>query len=134
MSGPQEPLKKCSKCSELKNESEFHYHSGSIDRLNSQCKKCQSETARNSQLFKKFGITLQQYELMLKSQNGVCAICNQPETATDNRNGKVKLLAIDHSHKTGNIRSLLCNRCNLLLGRIEVDIERSKKMIIYLEN
>lgn len=66
-----------------------------------------------------FGITLDQYEEMLKAQNGVCFICEQPEKATYKDTGKIKNLCIDHCHKTGKIRKLLCSNCNLIVGKLE---------------
>lgn len=60
-----------------------------------------------------FGITLEQYEEMLESQGGVCAICYRPPEA--NSRSK-KQLAVDHCHKTGAIRGLLCANCNNALG------------------
>lgn len=53
---------------------------------------------------------------MLKDQNGVCKICNKPETTVDKRNGKTIDLSIDHDHKTGVVRGLLCSKCNKGIG------------------
>ncbi len=53
---------------------------------------------------------------MLEEQNGVCAICGKPETKIFKN--KVISLAVDHDHKTGKVRSLLCYRCNGVLGLI----------------
>ncbi len=69
---------------------------------------------RASDLRKKFGLTLEAYTKILEAQNGVCAICRQPETAT--RNGRALNLAVDHDHVTGKIRGLLCGCCNTSLG------------------
>lgn len=60
--------------------------------------------AKNAHLLKRFGITLQEYEDLLAFQNGVCFICS----AVPN----VRALAVDHDHKTGAIRGLLCLYCN----------------------
>lgn len=68
---------------------------------------------------------------MLEEQNGVCAICRCKEKII-NKNGKKWLLAIDHNHKTGKIRGLLCNSCNIGLGRFNEDIKLLKKAIEYL--
>jgi hypothetical protein len=54
---------------------------------------------------------------MLAAQDGVCAICHKPETMV--RLGKVIRLAVDHDHGTGEVRGLLCYRCNRLLGNLE---------------
>ena len=59
----------------------------------------------------KYGITAEQYNKMLAEQNGVCAICGRPP--------KTKRLHVDHDHKTGKIRALLCMMCNTKLGIIE---------------
>jgi len=50
---------------------------------------------------------------MLHSQNGLCAICGKPPSR---RNVKEMLLHVDHNHKTGKIRGLLCNSCNRGIG------------------
>lgn len=62
----------------------------------------------------KYGISLDQYEDMYQAQRGLCAICRQQEKS-ENQYG-VKVLAIDHDHKTGVIRGLLCHNCNRALG------------------
>ena len=59
-------------------------------------------------------ITKKQYDDMLYSQNGVCVICGEPETTY--RWGRIIALAIDHNHETGEIRGLLCTKCNSGLG------------------
>ncbi|KPK13993.1 MAG: hypothetical protein AMJ56_00350 [Anaerolineae bacterium SG8_19] len=68
---------------------------------------------------------------MLKAQNGVCAICNQPETHM--RNGKLKALAVDHDHKSGAIRGLLCSDCNTGIGKLKDDHKVLQSAIQYLE-
>lgn len=73
-----------------------------------------AQTNQDRNLRKTFRITLEQYLEQLASQNGVCAICKKPETAT--RLKKVKALAVDHSHSTNKNRGLLCQRCNVGLG------------------
>lgn len=68
---------------------------------------------RDRRLRKVYGISLNDYETLLKKQNGRCAICRRP--ATDFK----RKLAVDHCHKTGRIRGLLCAGCNAYLGRIQ---------------
>lgn len=89
------------------------------------------EHYRNQDLFRDFGITLAEYNEMLDAQGGVCAICGKPETAT--RNGKVKNLAVDHHHGTGQNRALLCVNCNLMIGRAFEDVSILRKAIDYLK-
>ena len=71
---------------------------------------------KRHELKAKYGITLEQYNQMLGDQNGVCAICKKPETKR--LAGKTQTLAVDHCHKTGNIRGLLCSKCNLGIGNL----------------
>lgn len=85
---------------------------------------------RNYDLLRRYGITQEQYTQILEQQNGVCAICEKPETAK-NQYG-LKRLAVDHNHKTNKIRGLLCNRCNTRLMIIE-DGEYLKKAQNYLD-
>lgn len=79
-----------------------------------------------------YGITLEQYEEMLKAQNSVCFICEKEETATYKNTGRLKNLAIDHCHKTGKIRKLLCSNCNLIIGKLEDKFYLIDKMRAYL--
>jgi len=70
------------------------------------------------------------YKELFEKQNGVCAICGKEETRK--LNGNICRLCIDHDHKTGEVRGLLCQRCNTKLGHLE-DIEFIVKAKLYLE-
>ncbi len=59
-------------------------------------------------LGKKYGLTVEQRDLMAVRQGHACAICGEP-----------KPLCVDHNHTTGVVRDLLCRMCNLMLGYIE---------------
>jgi len=78
-----------------------------------------------------FGLSLEQYEKMHDRQNGKCAICNQPETQM--RSGKVKALAVDHNHKSGKIRELLCTDCNQAIGKLKENKQTLLAAIAYLD-
>lgn len=82
---------------------------------------------RKHLLKKNYGLTVQQYDKMVEDQNGLCAICEKPETTSSK--GTVLSLCVDHCHETGEIRGLLCLRCNRSLH----DINWHKKSIAYLE-
>ena len=58
---------------------------------------------------------------MLLRQNGVCLTCKRPETTRIR--GRLCGLSVDHSHKHGNVRGLLCRACNLSLGLMREDAE-----------
>lgn len=125
--------KKCTKCKETKSVLEFSTDNRRDDSYTCWCKRCNNKNRRENELHCQYGITVKQYELMLKSQNGVCAICNQSETAKDRGGDKVKALAIDHDHKINKIRGLLCHCCNLVLGHAKDNPEILRKAAEYLE-
>ena len=87
--------------------------------------------ARKNELRRKFGLSIDTYNLMSRSQDDKCAICKQPETASDG--DKVWALAVDHSHTTGRVRGLLCKNCNIGLGWLKENVEILKESIRYLE-
>ena len=89
------------------------------------------EYYRRSELRKNFGLTLEDYQRMMKEQGGVCAICGKPETAM--RQGKVLPLSVDHCHRTGGTRSLLCTACNIGIGSLQDDPELLRKAAEYVE-
>lgn len=96
-------------------------------------------TADNQHIFKDrylrrhYGITLKQYMVIFEAQNGLCAICHGPETRVFKKTGEVMMLAVDHCHKTGKNRQLLCSHCNHGLGNFKDNIERLRDAIAYLE-
>lgn len=94
------------------------------------------EWYRNRSLQKNYGITLDQYNQMLDEQNGVCAICGEPEKAIhpNHNTNKPQPLAVDHCHKTGRIRGLLCSFCNRAIGFFKEDIDLLNKTVQYLTN
>lgn len=88
-------------------------------------------TWRSASLMHKYGLTIEQYEGLVIRQSGLCLVCERPETAT--RNGKVKRLAVDHCHRTGEVRGLLCSRCNQALGLLKECRRRISNLHAYIE-
>src|SRR5258708_22943899 len=75
---------------------------------------------KNSLLKRRFGITLEEYDSMWAAQKGLCAICDEPETAPDAHNPNIaRRLAVDHCHQTNKIRGLLCSSCNMGIVQFE---------------
>lgn len=138
--------KECSKCHRVLPKDQYW-----IDTTNnclySRCKGCHTLTskdwgARNPEKkrehskrghrkihfqAKNYGITPARYEEMGQEQNWLCAICHQPETKKNKQR-----LSIDHDHETKQVRELLCDRCNNLLGRAGDSEELLLKAVIYL--
>lgn len=65
-----------------------------------------------------YGITVEEYDRMLTEQDGKCAICGLTE-ALDHGT-----LAVDHDHKTNEVRGLLCFNCNTSIGKLEAHMDR----------
>lgn len=68
------------------------------------CRACASSKQHGAMIEKTYGLTPEQYDELLKRQGGKCAICRARP--------KSKRLAVDHDHGTGEVRGLLCSRCN----------------------
>lgn len=84
-------------------------------------------------LKKRFGISLEEYQLMLENQNNLCAICGRPERTVDHRTKKVRSLAVDHNHNTGKVRGLLCTDCNRALGLLQDSKDVLQNALAYLD-
>lgn len=79
-------------------------------------------------LRRQYGLTLEQYQAMLAAQDGVCWICGaDPSTC------RYEALVVDHDHKTGKVRGLLCNACNSGLGYFRDSISNLEAAMDYLE-
>lgn len=76
-----------------------------------------------------YGLTGAQYDEMVQTQGGRCAICG---SSTSGRKGSARLL-IDHCHQTGKIRGLLCFFCNTMLGNAKDSPDRLRVAAEYLE-
>ena len=124
-------MRECRECGVSKPEDEYHEYKPGRRRL--MCRPCVLAKKRkwrrenasrvqrldhNKHLMRKFGITLDEYERMAEAQGHVCAICGQPE-GISHRGNKTSRLAVDHNHETGEVRALLCFKCNTSLGHFE---------------
>lgn len=83
-------------------------------------------------LQKTYGITEDDYWRMHAEQDGRCAICDSEETRVNNNSHQAQRLAVDHCHKTGTVRGLLCSRCNHTLGQIKDSPSLATGMASYL--
>lgn len=95
------------------------YYQENKELIKERHKKYWKKEGFNKNLLRKFNITETQYDGMLEEQEGRCYICGEYETAINCQSGEVQRLAVDHCHKTGRVRVLLCASCNLLVGHIE---------------
>ncbi len=90
-------------------------------------RKANPDRVREARLKFYFGLSAADYDVMLAKQDGHCAIC--PAVSDGKRR-----LAVDHDHKTGRVRGLLCGRCNKALGLFDETVTRIEAAARYLEN
>lgn len=88
--------------------------------------KARTKAINRNSVLKHFGLTLESYNKMLMDQNFRCYICRVKVKRLK------KSLAVDHDHKTGKVRGLLCNTCNIVLGLVKESTMRLGSMIDYL--
>jgi hypothetical protein len=86
--------------------------------------KNNKEKAKDTNLKYTYGISLEDYNKILRAQNYVCAICGNPRGA--------KNLFVEHCHSTGEVRGLVCHSCNYALGYLHDDVTRARKLLEYL--
>lgn len=123
-------LKVCTKCKVPKDPKCFHSNITSKDGLSHYCKPCNKRSpyeGRKDRLLRRFGLTLEDYDILLMAQGGVCAICGKPETT------KSKNLSVDHCHTTKKVRGLLCDGCNKGIGCLKDSIPNLSAAIEYLK-
>jgi len=128
----QNKQRKCSKCHGIFPATPEFFHRNCTVKggLDGWCKGCKKEyhknIRKNRYLLKRFNITIEEFEEMLEVQDYSCVICNKQ------LNGG-KETQIDHCHKTGKIRGVLCYNCNLALGHFSDNPYIFVKAIKYLK-
>lgn len=150
------PQKRCAKCGRAKPADEFNFIDKAAGKRGTCCRDCLRDLNKHQRVqrkrngkelayylkrkkslraftLRKFHMSSQDYDRMLRAQGGVCAICGHPETARGCR-GTLKDLAVDHCHKTGRVRGLLCANCNQGLGRFKDDSLLLERASRYLES
>lgn len=146
-------VKTCTKCYNCKYTTEFYQNRKHSDNLSSWCKSCINESAKNRHktprgkeimkkardkyyhygngrnkqreinLFVRYGIRPETHERFLERQEGKCPICLQLIIGFGH---------IDHNHKTGEVRGVLCGKCNRALGFLGDSPDRLERALIYL--
>ena len=92
------------------------------------------EYHRMNNVKKLYGLSWEDYLSLYESQDGCCAICSTPKLPfkSDPSQLKTDIMYVDHDHSTGEVRGLLCNMCNDLLGRAKDNINIFASAIKYL--
>lgn len=118
----------CSGCKVLKSVNEFNKNR-SRPGYDLRCRTCKAATHREAHLRRRFGMTLEEYDALLKKQDNACAICKKQHA--QHRPGTN--LPIDHCHTTGKVRGLLCDFCNQGIGSLMDSPELLRAAADYLE-
>ena len=108
-------MKDCTKCNIEKPLRNFGKASKRKDGHHSWCKDCTKLAARTRYVYTTYGITTEDYDEMRESQGYACKLCGINETESSGKG----LLHIDHCHRTGKVRGLLCSNCNTALGLLQ---------------
>lgn len=116
--------KTCTKCGRNRAERFFQ---GQRGRVCVTCRRARSRSSsRNRRILETYGLTEDEYNVLFEAQDGRCAIC---------LGTRKQRLSVDHCHKTGAIRGLLCRLCNgRLLTAARDSTEILRRAADYLEN
>jgi hypothetical protein len=131
---PHENGRHCTSCGVFKTADQFHLERDSKAKngitMRGQCRPCREHIKWKSFIVRTYGITVDDYYVMLEKQNYRCAICD----SESNKNAAREKMFIDHCHETGKVRGLLCSKCNIALGNFDDDIKTLKRAISYLSS
>ena len=119
----------CGQCHRMLEDGNFNYRAGKATLPHRRYRETTCRDCRfNKSLLKTYGITRDEFNLILKQQQGKCAICKKPLVPGRDR-------CLDHSHKSGAVRGILCWFCNYkLLGNSRDDNQLLRRAADYLEN
>jgi len=140
---PSVSIKKCKSCLSQKPLNEFYNSKAGKGGKLSICAPCERERVakwrdenpnkykrarKNATLKTSFGITVEDFELMVDRQDNKCAICG-----LKGEESVFGTLCVDHNHHTGKIRELLCTHCNAAIGQLKESPKIMAAAIAYIE-
>lgn len=114
--------KRCPQCEEIKPHSEWERNKTSSDGWSSYCRSCRAKNNRAGYFKRQYGITEDDRDQMIAEQMGLCVICLSAPAAH-----------VDHCHKTGKVRGVLCFNCNSAIGKLGDDPDTVRRAAAYLE-
>lgn len=137
--------KQCQKCKIAHPVKSFTRNARNKDNLSTWCKQCRAEYAKfyramNKEKIKRkqrdirykesYGISLEDYDKILEKQGNKCACCGSTEASKSP--GKWANFCVDHCHLTGKVRGLLCNSCNIGIGKLGDNLDGVLNAVSYL--
>lgn len=138
-------MRTCTKCGETKPLGEFWSDRSKKHGKAARCRSCKTaifnsyrkargydrlryqrsrEAERERHLVRKYGVTLARYQELFDAQGGKCAICGKVQS---------RALDVDHCHKTGRVRGLLCTSCNRMIGHAGDNAANLRRAAEYLD-
>lgn len=120
-------MKRCKSCRTLKPLEEFQGDGRTRDGRATNCRQCgksrapERQSARHYKLVTRYGISAEEEQELIAAQGGLCASCRE-EPATQ----------VDHDHKTGKVRGVLCDGCNGGIALFDEDIDLLRRAFLYL--
>lgn len=138
----------CSKCKLDRDISCFYKSKSQKGGYQAYCRKCNLENlnkryktgdpeyramkSREYLLRNKYGLTQEDFLKMLKKQKGACAICGEQQKIKYLKKGSTGRLVVDHCHKTGKVRELLCAECNFGISKFKDKMSLLMKASMYI--
>jgi len=120
---PDATEKRCTVCGEVRPIEDFYKTSRVRDGRFSYCRFCAIRQNKSQSLRRKYGLTITDRDALVAAQKGACPICKETPAK----------LVIDHCHRSGKVRALLCDRCNRLLGVAGDDVALLQASIRFLK-
>ncbi|MFD5079189.1 endonuclease VII domain-containing protein [Streptomyces sp. NPDC058371] len=114
--------KLCRRCGEIKPHQDWHRNATASDGLSTRCKARRAVQGRQDHLKRQYGITEAERDELIASQGGVCCICLAASAEH-----------VDHCHKTGRVRGVLCFSCNAALGQFKDRPDAIRRAATYVE-
>lgn len=130
-------------CEQIKSYEEFYKRNNRKLGVHSRCKVCikanfkkyianrspskpKTQSQYKDSNLRRYGLNLEKFNAMLEKQGGSCKVCYGPSMGKGTYH-------VDHDHKTGKVRGLLCHKCNVALGMVQDSKSHLLALINYLE-
>lgn len=124
----------CCSCRKEKSKEQFSPDKHQSNGLSGYCTECLIIKNRVNVLKRKYNLTLEEFKELLEKQNGKCKICDKNLSYINLTKNQKDSACVDHSHKTNEVRGILCSACNLAIGLLQDKKEIIMKAYKYLEN
>ena len=108
------------------NKEYYKNHKEKINKQATQWRKNNPEKVKQINIKSNYGLSHEDWLKMWENQNGKCAICGKLFSTPSN-------IYVDHNHRTGEVRGLLCQKCNYGIGYLNDDLQLIRRAIKYLK-